>query len=321
MLRPFSLVSDILVYAANIARPRMPAVPKGSARCAITGIRYNVTGDAGTVENIGGWGTLLQALTVAGRGYVQGEIPFPLISGDTLVGALPYGAPASNRFLGSHIPLPGGQALGDGVLGAGIALGPNEQVELQVERLGTGGFVDRIILDCVQFPDDENDPLNQIWNDLRFKGIGEALFIGDRIEGWQAPGAVVQFDEMPQPPAARALRRTGFRGVVMGATGLTANFEVGGAGEVTANNLLAQIWTSFQRSPQNLAAPFRSLIGLTGLEVPSGLVDMQRDERSTVSLQFAGTAAADLTTQIFVTHMFEGRDINSPTLEAANAIS
>jgi hypothetical protein len=210
--------------------------------------------------------------------------------------------------------------LGQGVFGAGIALGPNDETRIRAFRIGEGAFVNRIVLDCIQWPDDQKNPLHALWTALRFKGEGEPLFAGSVIEGWQAPGTVTLLEELPQPPSARAVRRTGFRAVVMDGAGNVV-FELGGTGSTTTNNLLAQVWTSFQRAPQNQMAPLRTIMGTIGYEIPTGLVDMQENERSIAQVMFAGTAPADPAFRVFVLHMFEGRNESSPTLEAANAIS
>lgn len=324
MLRPFSLVSDEIDYnPANVAEFQFPSVPKGAARCAIVGIRYAVTGDdPAAVATIEGYSTNLERLTVAGRNYWQGAAPMPLIAAAVIPGgaAIPLAFPWSNRFLGSHVPN-AGMMLGQGTTGAGIAFGPADEVRMRLVRIAGDTFVNRIVLDCVQWPDDQADPFHALWKDLRYQGIGEAFFVGSALPEWPGAGAVRQLEVLPQPPSARALRRTGFRACMTFDNGNVIGTELGDAATPALNNVLATAWTSFQRQPLNQAAPLRALFGLTGLEIATGLVDMQENERSIARLDFTGSAPADPTRRIYVLHMFEGRDENAPTLEAANAIS
>lgn len=327
MLRPFSIISDEIEYdtaGASSAEFRFPVTPKGFARCAIVGVRFKVSGVAVFVSVIQGWGSLLERLTVAGRNYVQGEIPFPLIASHLVTGGIPYSFPWANRFLGSAILLPG-QMLGQGVMGAAIAYGPSDEIRMRVRRLQNEAFVDRVILDCVQWPDDAKDPSVATWNALRYSGLGEAYFIGRQTVGYAASGTQLVFDELPQPPSARALRRTGFRGVITDLNGSTQvgglGFEEGAPAEATLNNVSVEVSTSFQRPPQNDFIPFRGLIGLIGGEIVTGLVDMAQAERSILRLNFTGTNPGDPEKLIYTMHMFEGRDEAAPTLQAATAIS
>lgn len=324
MLRPFTLVSDFIDYdAGNVAEFQFPAVPKGSARCAVVGIRYSVAGDDPVaVQANEGWGTVLERLTIAGRNYTQGPVLLPLIAGSMVPGggSLPLGFPAFNRFPGSRLALPGNMQ-GQGVLGAGMSMGPNDEVRVRLARVNGLSFVNRLALDCVQWPDDQRDPSHATWEAMRFKGIGEAYFVGSRIIGWPGAGASRQLEVLPQPPAARTLRRHGFRAAMTTETGSPFPTEIGDAASETLSNVEAQVWSSFQRAPQNDAAPIRTVMGLIGYEVVTGLVDFQENERSIARLDFIGTAPAAADRLIYVCHMFEGRDEAAPTLEAANAIS
>lgn len=323
MLRPFSLVSDFIDYTGNVAEFQFPTVPKGSARCAVVGMRYNVSGDDPVaVATIEGYGTVLERITIAGRNYSQGPILLPLIAANLAPGggALPLGFPQFNRFPGSRIALPGNMQ-GQGVLGSGMSFGPGDEVRVRLARLAGNSFVNRLILDCVQWPDDQKDPSHAVWEAMRFKGIGETYFVGSRIIGWPGAGASLQLEVLPQPPAARVLRRQGFHAAMTQADGNPLGVELSDPAGETFNNIEAQVWTSFQRAPQNDAAPIRSIMGLMGLETALGLVDMQENERSIARLDFIGTAPAAPDRLIYVVHMFEGRDEGAPTLEAANAIS
>lgn len=321
MLRPFSLVSQDIEYdLGGFANFRFPETPKGSARCAITGIRYVVRSDDPAVLLIDGYGTLLERLTVAGRNYVQGQIPMPLIAAATVTGGVPFGFPYVNRFPGNQIGL-GDNSLGVPWLGSAIAFGPSDEVRMRLFGLNPTIRVTQVILDCVQWPDDMNDPSLEIWKALRYKGHGEPYFIGSRLEGWRAPGTTEQLEELPQPPSAVVLNRTGFRALVMDNTGNVSNFEVGDIGSPTMNNLSAQAYTSFQRPPQNRFIPLRTLAGLTGMEIATGFVGMEQDSRSIIEIQYTGTALPDNVTDVYVMHMFEGRDQNVPALNAANAVS
>jgi hypothetical protein len=322
MLRPFSLVSDFITYTGDVAEFQFPTTPKGAARCAIVGIRYVTTGDAGTVETNEGYGTTLERLTVAGRNYTQGPILLPLIAAAMVPGGagLPIGFPNFSRFPGSRIPLPYGAA-GGPMAGAGMALGPGDEVRVRLARLAPNAFVNRMVLDCVQWPDDQRDPSHAIWEALRFQGIGEATFVGNRLTGWPGAGVSRQFEVLPQPPAARTLRRQGFRAAMTTDTGNPLGTELGDPASETLANVEAQIWTSFQRAPQNDGAPLRTIMGLPNMEIMTGLVDMQENERSIARLDFIGTAPPAADRLLYIVHMFEGRDPAAPTLEAANAIS
>jgi hypothetical protein len=328
MLRPFSLVSDEIEYetgGASAAEFRFPDTPKGFARCAIVGMRANITGVDGIVQVVGLWGTELQRLTVAGRNYFQGATPFPLIGAETVSGGsgLSIGFPWWNRFPGSHVPLPN-TMLGQGIAGAGIALGPSDEVRMRLFRLGDGAYISRVTLDCVQWPDGKNEPsnagINAQWDALRFSGLGEPYWVGNKRTGYPAAGTQLVFDEHPQPPSARVLRRTGIRGALLDLGGI-AFYEIGDAAAATANNLSAEVSSSFQRPPQNDFVPFRNIIGLNNLEIVTGLVDLAEDERSIVRLNAVGTNPGEPERLLYVLHMFEGRLEGAPVLEAANAIS
>lgn len=323
MYRPFTMVSNDLAYDANVANFAFPTVPQGSARSAITGIRYMVSGTDAATALRDGWGSLLEKFTVAGRSYMQGVIPFPLIGASLfpISTSVPFAMPQFNRFLGSTFQLGNTYQGGAGILGAAIPLGPAEQVKMTVERLNTDSFVRRVVLDCIQWPDDKADPSLNAWKALRFQGIGAAYFVGSRNVGWPAAGATFTFDEIPQPPNAQQLRRVGFRAGMTDETGVPSIVENGATTARTMNNLLAQISTSFQRAPQNQAAPIRAIMGLPGLEIATGCVDMVQDEHSIASITSISSAIAAATRLIYVLHMFEGRGLGKVQLEAANAIS
>lgn len=315
MLRPFTVNSDGINYTANRATVTFPVVPKGSARCMIVGIRGRPRG--ANAAAIGTFSTLLSSLVVGGRQYVQGDgIPLGLLDGGAVPIATSLGVPRTNKFLGTQVLLPWGD------IGAGIAYGENDSVRLVLDRFNADSFVDQVTLDCVQFPDDPKDPANEAYYRAKSRGIGEPYFIGQRVTGWRAAGAVLNLEVSPQPPTAVVLKRTGARGVVLAsATGSPASTEIGAITARTFNNLQAQLFTAGQRPAQNGMAPARSVIGLPGYDPATGVVDLKRSERATLRLQFAGTSAANADRDLFFVQMFEGRDEAAPLLEAANAIS
>lgn len=317
MLRPFTLRSDAITYTANAAQVVFPTVPKGTARCMIVGIRGRPRG--ANAATVGTWSTLLTGFVVGGRQYHQGAgVPLALLDGGSVphTAVLPLALPETNLFLGSQVVLPRGR------IGAGIALGPNDDVRLNVQRYDANAFVDQIALDCVQFPDDPADPANDTYFRAKNRGIGEPFWVGQLIPAWRASGVVENLEIAPQPPVATVLRRQGVRGAVLNATtGSAAGTEIGAITARTFNNLQAQVFTASQRAPQNGMAPARSIIGLPGYDPATGLVDMGRQERATLRVQFAGTSAANADREIRFVHMFEGRDEGAPRLEAASAIS
>lgn len=317
-LRPFLLNSDTLVYdGGGLAQnQRFPQQPKGNSRCAIVGLAHRVTG--ASAATIGAWGSLIQGLEVAGRRYVQGSIPLPLLAADAaqVAGAAQNVGGITSYFPGSHIPLAGGQ------LCAGIPLGPNDEVRITILRRNAGAFVTQVALVCVQFPEEGKDPsADAIYNALRNRGLGEFSMIG-HVTDWLGAGQQVTFEGLPQPPNSRVVRRVGLRGVVTDSTGLATGFEVGAVAVRSMNNLLVRVQTSFNRPPQNALAPARAILGLPGYDPHSmGLVDMRLSERARVDVFFAGTAVAAATQFVHVLDMFEGRDDSAPMLEAADAVS
>jgi hypothetical protein len=153
------------------------------------------------------------------------------------------------------------------------------------------------------------------------RGIGEASFIGHRIE-WQAAGAGIEIEGIPQPPSGVAVRRTEVRGVVIDEADGTIQ-ESGLAAANTLNNILVQLSTSFQRAPQNQPAAARQVLGLPGWQ-PWGIgaVDLRIQERARINLLFTGTAAADPTVHVELLQMMQGRPTDQARLlAAANAVS
>lgn len=315
MLRPFTLRSNGITYTANRATVVFPTVPKGEARCAIVGARGRPRG--ANAATIGTWSTLLASFVVGGRQYVQGDaFPLALIDGGAVPLTAPFGIPTTNYFLGSQFVLPRGS------MGAGIAYGPNDEVRMVLDRFDADSFVDEIELDCVQFPDDPRDPANVVYERAKQRGIGEPFFVGQRVTGWRAAGAVLNLEIAPQPPTATVLRRQGVRGAVLAAaTGSPVSTEIGAITARTFNNLQAQLFTAQQRPAMNGAPSARSIIGLPGYDPATGIVDLGRSERATLRVVFAGTSAANADRDLFFVHMFEGRDEGAPRLDAANAIS
>jgi hypothetical protein len=314
-LRPFTVITDGIPYTANRAVATFPVVPKGSSRNMIVGIRGRPRG--ANAATIGTWSTLLAGLVVGGRQYVQGD-PFPLalLDGGAVPLAAPFGIPRTNKFLGTQVPLPWGD------IGAGIAYNANDEVRITLERFDADSYVDMVTLDCVQFPDDPADPINAIYERARSRGIGEPFWVGSHRAGWPGAGAQVQFEVAPQPPTATVLRRTGARGAALtAATGSPVNREIGPITARTFNNLTAQLFSAKQRAAQNGLAPARAVLGLPGYDPATGIVDLTRNERSTLRVQAAGTSAANNDTALYFVQMFEGRDESAPILDAADAIS
>jgi len=324
MLRPFHINSDDLVYTADVAEFVFPRTTQGAARCAIVGIRYETTGDDPIALGfIDGWSTNIERLTVAGRNYMQGAFPLPLIA-HNFAQALngPYGFAWVNRFLGSHIALPNNYQ-GAGVLGAGMALGPADTVRMRLRRIGGGNFVSKVTLECVQFPKDEpiNAGENLVYKLLAERGIGEPYFVGQEID-WPGGGATEQLEVLPQSPAADTLRRTGFRGILINPTdGTVIGIAKSDPATPAINNVSAQVWTSFSRPPMNGASPATAILGTIGNETTIGLIDMSQDERSIIALNFLGTSLAVPDRRLYILHMFEGREASAPRLEAADAIA
>ncbi len=317
MLRPFQLTSGPITYANDIAEVQFPTRSRGTARSAIVGMSHNVSGDnAGVIVSTAGWGTTIERMTIGGRNYIQGDgIAMPLISkGNGIV----FGADTFyNRFVGSSIRLP--SALGSGQQASGMAYGPREDIRLRLVRLTDDSFVNRVTLWGVQWDDD--GPSIPEWNRLRFEGIGETYFAGGFIPFYPAAGLQILSDELPQPPSAIVLRRTGFRGVLTDNTDGTPAFPAGIPASPTENNLVVQFSSSQDRSPQNQPVPFRNAMGFNGEENPIGMLDMERGERSLATVLAVGTSAQDNNVRTHILHMFEGRDPNVPAVLSSNAVS
>lgn len=309
-LRPFTLTSDSLVYTNDVADFQFPAVTKNGARCVVVGLSGRPTG--ANVATVGAWNTFIQALTIAGRSYVQNEVNFSLIDTHSVFSTQPLAVGARPRWPGS-VPL-----LPDGSLAAGLGLASGEEVRMRLRRFSSGAYVDQVTLHCVQFPDNPADPLNQVWERLTRQGIGEALFMGFNREGWPVAGTQQLFDLLPQPPRARALRRHFTRGAVLLAN-TPVNGEVGVAASAALNNLLVRTYTSQNRPPQNAAVPGRAALGIPGSDPWIGLVDLDSRERSAVEITYLGALNGDA--DIHFCTLFEGRDITAPQLGAATAIS
>lgn len=313
-LRPFLLVSDAIDYTDGVATFQFPRTPQGSARCAITGIRAWGSGANVAAANL--FATLITQLVVGGRNYVQGAVPLALIAGGPLQPEFDQ-PPLVNRFPGRALPLPCGR------LASGIRFGAADEVRVRLELLDTeaDSHVKQLVLECVQFPDDARDPLNRIYDAMLAQGHGETFITGQEVAGWRDPGTVITLEQQPQPPIARALRRWGYRALLMNtATGAPAA-ELGAIGAVAMNNLALQVWGSFQRAPQNQFAPIRAIAGTPNSEPATGLVDMLEQERNMAQVNFAGAAAADPDYTLYLCTLYEGRDLRAPALTVANAIS
>jgi hypothetical protein len=267
-----------------------------------------------TANAAGLYSAFCDRFTVAGRSYVQGDVLLALMAGgpDVVAGGQPI--PRAGSWRGTQIPLPSQQ------MGAGIGLAPGETVRMRVNSVIDAVRPSHIVLDCVQFPDDERDPLTEIYKRLRFQGIGEVLFAGDRTL-YLASGASILFQPQPQPPNALSLNRMAVRGAQIDNTAATPTAEFGTAAAAIPGNVSALLFTSSERPPQNQAAPFRGVIGFPGYDIDSGIVNVKQNERSMVRLNFIGTSAAVATQEIFIAQQFEGADPDALVLHAANAIS
>lgn len=324
MLRPFQIVSDPIEFDLDgLAIFQFPRTTKGSSRCAIYAISHNLTG--ADILSESGFGVILTGLSVAGRNYFTGRVPLPLMS-DAAAGAVPPATHANfaNRFYGSAIPHPN-TYLGGNSMCSAMAISGSEEIVMRLEELDSQSTVNQVTLWCVQWPDDLNDPEQVSWEAMYSHGIGEAFFVGNENVGFPATGDGFVFNPLPQPPSARALRRLGFRGVMTTGDGSILFQEQAPAGTPGFNNLLMEVDGDFSRPPQNRFANARSMAGLLGFPVTNGIYDMQRNERSTVRILSGGVAIApDPDRRIYILHMFEGRNFNTPPnalLGAATAIS
>jgi hypothetical protein len=316
MLRPFVNPSDEIVYTANQAEFQFPIVPQGSARSCIVGFTFEPVELGRSDKTL----TRLVRFSVGGRYYFSGApVPLALFDGLTLrQNDAENGAQYFTRgaFTGDAIPLP----FGCGAKSAAIPYRPGEAVRVTLERDDLSNGVRRMILHCLQFPDDRADPMNNLYDDLN-RGKGEASFVGHALT-WPAAGSAVQLEAIPQPPSGQVVRRTEARAIVIDSADGTIQ-EFGLPAATTLNNVLAELSTSFERAPQAAPTSARSVLGLPGWQ-PWGIgtVDLRLQERSRVNVTFAGTALPDPTVSLYLLQMFQGRPMNqAKLLGAANAVS
>lgn len=323
MLRPFQIVSSPIQFVGGVAQFQFPRTTKGSSRCAIIGMTHNMTGSDIDLESA--YGIIITKISVAGRNYFSGRAPLALLSNE--VGG--FSAPVSNgnfanRFLGSTLPHPDNY-LGGNSRCSGMSVAGSEEIVIRLEQLDATRTVNQIALQCLQWPDDLDDPEQASWEAMYKDGIGETLFVGDSHEGFPGSGEGFGFSPLPQAPSARALRRLGFRGCLTTDTGDVDGLENRAANLQGFNNLLVEVDGDFSRPPQNEMMAARSILGLLNYPVANGIYDMQRNERSIVRFLSGGSGIApDSRFLIYALHMFEGRNFRTPAnglLEAATAIS
>jgi len=321
MLRPFQIVSDDITFVAGVAEFQFPRTTKGSSKCAIIGISHNF--DDNSAEFAHAFGTIVTKLSIAGRNYVRGRIPLPLISDSVANGDAPVGdGNFANCFLGSHLPTPN-IYLGGNTRCSGMAISGSEEIVMRMEQLDPLIPVNQVTLWCVQWPDDEDQ--QDDWRAMYSHGIGEAYFIGNENVGFPASGDNFEFSELPQPPSSRALRRVGFRGLLTDEIGGTFGLENAGSAVPGFNNLFVEVDGDFSRPPQNRFMNARSMAGLINYRIFNGIYDMQRNERSIIRVVVGGAGIApDQDFRIYFVHMFEGRNFKTPPnalLGSATAIS
>jgi len=320
MLRPFSIVSSDIVYDAGVAEFQFPRTTKGSSKCAIIGISHRLEGTF-----VQGFGTILTKLSVAGRNYFRGRTPLPLVSNEVAgIGAVGNVQNSANRFLGTHLTNPFSY-LGGNSRCSGMAIDGSEEIVMRLEQLVPLGpaVVTQVTLWCVQWPDDESEQSE--WDAMYTHGIGETYFEGSEQIGYPASGDGFEFTVKPAPPSSRALRRLGFRGVLTNDLGIVFGLETTTDATPGFSNLIMEVDGDFSRPPQNRFANARSMAGLLGFPTLAGIYDMQRNERSIVRILSVGAGvAANPALNIYILHMFEGRNFKTPPnglLNSATAIS
>jgi hypothetical protein len=302
MLRFFQMVSDVIVYAANVATVIFPRNTDNPA--AIIGIDARATNRQLILQN------QVHFIRVAGRQYTTGD-PFSLglLTPTQPGGAATLSPSGKPYFPGSAIALPGGGSCG------AILMAPEEGVQVKIEDVTAGSAIlTQLVLHCVEFTEDcENaEALRDQYNRLR-KGLGETYFTGHKQVYTVAGKHSLQ--GQPMPPNARALRRLQVRGLAL----TTATMAVAEADFLLVK---AHLYTNTERAPHNQAVPARAVIGHGALDIPgAGMVDLSGEEgrdRAIVDLTVPAPAGS---TTAHIVQIFEGRDHNEERLGSATAVS
>lgn len=302
MLKHFTIVSDTLTYSASIAQFEFPRRTKGRTRCAVIGWDADAANASMKLANV------VHFLSIGPRQYVQGDpVVFGLFTG-VAPGAgndVTLGRPF---FPGDSVLLPDGTTCG------AMMINPGERIELRLADL-TGGSAElrQVILHCVEFPDDCQDPAEQrdtdaAWERLQ-RGDGETLLYGNALS-YSAAG-ITPLEAVPKGPNAQAYRRQEVRGACYDASGALQEDDF--------TLLQVLVYSQTERPTANAGVPARMIVGHGALPKPGVVrVDLRNDERQYIEVTAPTPGAARVAR--FAT-VLQGRPEAGKYLTAAEAIS